>query len=90
VVIDEFTSVVDRQIAKIGASAFSKAWRKTKGKQIVLLSCHYDIVEWLQPDWVYDTRTGEVKKKPQNDRLLNSTFGRSTEVTGSFLNRIII
>lgn len=65
VVIDEFTSVVDRQIAKIGASAFSKSWRRTKGKQIVLLSCHYDIVEWLQPDWVYDTRTGEVKKSPK-------------------------
>ena len=26
VVVDEFTSVVDRQIAKIGASAFAKAW----------------------------------------------------------------
>ena len=90
VVVDEFTSVVDRQIAKIGASAFAKAWRKNKGKQIVLLSCHYDIIEWLQPDWVYDTRVSEVKKKSKNDRLLNSTFGRSTEVTGSFLKSIII
>ena len=90
VVIDEFTSVVDRQIAQIGASAFSKSWRRTKGKQIVLLSCHYDIVEWLQPDWVYDTRTGEVKKKPTNDLLLNSTFGRQTELTGSILKSIII
>jgi len=89
VVVDEFTSVVDRQIAKIGASAFAKSWRKT-GKQIVLLSCHYDIIEWLQPDWVYDTRVSEVKKKSQNGRLLNSIFGRSTEVTGSFLKSIII
>lgn len=54
VVVDEFTSVIDRQIAKIGAGAFSKAWKRT-GKQIVLLSCHYDIIEWLQPDWIYDT-----------------------------------
>ena len=90
VVVDEFTSVVDRQIAKIGASAFAKSWRKNKGKQIVLLSCHYDIIEWLQPDWVYDTRTGEVKKKSKNDHLSNSTFGRSTEVIGSFLKSIII
>jgi ABC-type ATPase with predicted acetyltransferase domain len=90
VVVDEFTSVVDRQIAKIGASAFAKAWRKNKGKQIVLLSCHYDIIEWLQPDWVYDTRVSEVKKKSKNDHLSNSTFGRSTEVTGSFLKSIII
>lgn len=53
-VVDEFTSVVDRQIARVGAAAFAKSWRKTQGKA-VLLSCHYDIIEWLQPDWVYDT-----------------------------------
>lgn len=53
-VVDEFTSVIDRQIAKVGAAAFSKTWRRGGG-QIVLLSCHYDIIEWLQPDWVYDT-----------------------------------
>lgn len=62
IVIDEFTSVVDRQIAKIGASAFAKAWRRTGG-QAVLLSCHYDIVEWLSPDWVYDTGTGEFHRR---------------------------
>lgn len=54
VIVDEFTSVVDRQIARIGALAFSKAWRRTPG-QAVLLSCHYDIAEWLQPDWIFDT-----------------------------------
>lgn len=58
VVVDEFTSVVDRQIARIGALAFGKAWRRTAG-QAVLLSCHYDIIEWLEPDWVYDTATGK-------------------------------
>ncbi|WP_197503518.1 MULTISPECIES: hypothetical protein [Bizionia] len=89
-VIDEFTSVVDRQIAKIGASAFSKSWKRTKGKQIVLLSCHYDIIEWLQPDWVYDTRTGEVKKKSKNGQISNLTFGRQTALTGSFLKSITI
>lgn len=60
-VIDEFTSVVDRQIAKIGAMAFAKSWRrvaKAKGAQCVLLSCHYDVLEWIEPDWVYDTARG--------------------------------
>lgn len=59
VVVDEFTSVVDRQIAQIGSMAFAKAWRRTGG-QVVLLTCHYDVIEWLQPDWVLDTATGEV------------------------------
>jgi len=57
VVIDEFTSVVDRQIARIGALAFGKAWRRTGGRA-VLLSCHYDIIDWLDPDWIYDMATG--------------------------------
>lgn len=57
-VLDEFTSVVDRQIAKVGAAAFGKAWRRGPG-QIVALSCHYDVAEWLQPDWVLDTATGK-------------------------------
>lgn len=33
VILDEFTSVVDRQIARIGASAFQKAWRRKKRTQ---------------------------------------------------------
>lgn len=58
IVIDEFTSVVDRQIAKVGAGAFGKAWKRGGG-QAVLLSCHYDVLDWIEPDWVFDTRTGE-------------------------------
>ena len=61
VIIDEFTSVVDRQIAKVGAAAFAKSWRRTAG-QAVLLSCHYDVLDWIEPDWVYDTRTGELQR----------------------------
>ena len=58
VVIDEFTSVIDRQIAKIGAQAFQKAWRRENPKgKVVLLTPHYDVVDWLQPDWIIDTKT---------------------------------
>jgi len=57
VVVDEFTSVVDRQIAKFGALAFQKSWKRTAG-QCVLLSCHYDIIDWVEPDWIFDTATG--------------------------------
>ena len=61
VVIDEFSSVVDRQIAQIAAGAFAKAWRRHSG-QAVLLTCHYDVLDWLQPDWVFDTATGEYHR----------------------------
>jgi GNAT superfamily N-acetyltransferase len=61
IVIDEFTSVLDRQVALIGSSAFSKAWKRTGGK-CVILSCHYDILDYLQPDWVLDTATWELQR----------------------------
>ena len=48
IVLDEFTSVVDRQIAKVGAAAFAKAWRRKAAGQVVALSCHYDVADWLE------------------------------------------
>lgn len=56
VVVDEFTSVVDRQVAKVTAHTVSKLARR-RGQQFVALSCHYDVTDWLQPDWVLDMST---------------------------------
>jgi hypothetical protein len=65
-VFDEFTSVVDRQIAQVGSFAFQKAIRRS-GKQFVAVTCHYDVEPWLQPDWVFDVtlnsfRWGSVQR----------------------------
>ena len=57
VAIDEYTSVVDRNVAKIGSTALAKTIRK-QNTQFVAVSCHYDIIEWLQPDWMYEPATG--------------------------------
>lgn len=59
-VIDEFTSVVDRNVAKACSVALRRYVDKNKISNLVLASCHYDIVEWLQPDWVFDTSTGQL------------------------------
>ncbi len=60
-VFDEFTSVVDRQVAQIGSFAFQKAVRSKKNKKFVAVTCHYDVEEWLQPDWTFDVSTNEFK-----------------------------
>jgi ABC-type thiamine transport system ATPase subunit/GNAT superfamily N-acetyltransferase len=52
-VIDEFTSVVDRTVARIGSAAIAKAVRRS-GRRLVAVTCHYDVLDWLQPDWVYE------------------------------------
>jgi ABC-type dipeptide/oligopeptide/nickel transport system ATPase component len=44
VVFDEFTSVVDREIAKVSALAITKAVRRSK-KKFVAVTCHYDVVD---------------------------------------------
>lgn len=52
VTIDEFTSVVDRTVAQIGSAAVAKAVRRN-GQRLVVATCHEDVEQWLQPDWVY-------------------------------------
>ena len=60
VLIDEFTSVVDRDVAAAMSNSISKYIART-GKRVVLASCHFDIMEWLQPDWIYSPTKGRVE-----------------------------
>ena len=62
ILVDEYTSVVDRNVAKSMSNALQKYIRKEK-KQIILATCHYDILEWLQPDWIYDLNKGGALEK---------------------------
>jgi len=55
-VFDEFTSVVDRTVAQIGSAALAKMVRQ-KNLRFVAVSCHHDMVDWLQPDWTYRPET---------------------------------
>jgi GNAT superfamily N-acetyltransferase len=55
VVFDEFTSVVDRNVAQVGSAAVAKSIRGgTIPCRFVAVTCHYDVAEWLEPDWVVD------------------------------------
>jgi len=61
ILIDEFTSVVDRDVAKAMSNALQKYIRRTN-KNIILASCHFDIMEWLLPDWTYSPEKGRVER----------------------------
>jgi ABC-type thiamine transport system ATPase subunit len=68
VVIDEFTSVIDRTVAQIGSAAVAKTVRRT-GRRFVAVSCHYDVIDWLQPDWIFEPHTlrfqwRELQRRP--------------------------
>jgi ABC-type dipeptide/oligopeptide/nickel transport system ATPase subunit len=73
IVFDEFTSVVDREIAKVSAYAISKAVRRTN-KKFIAVTCHYDVIDWLDPDWVFCTDTMEFSRKKESGRPLRSKF----------------
>lgn len=53
VVIDEWTSVVDRTVGKVMSHCIQR-WARKNDRRVVLASCHYDVIEWLQPDWIID------------------------------------
>ena len=64
VVFDEFTSVVDRNVARVCSAAIAKGVRKgALPCRFVAVTCHYDIAEWLEPDWVLDMATGTLKRR---------------------------
>lgn len=89
IAFDEFTSVVNREVAKIGSFAVQKAVRKNN-KKFIAISCHNDIIEWLEPDWTFctDTMTFEICKK--KDQESNAKFTNVLLNYGIYLESIII
>ncbi len=63
VVYDEFTSVVDRNVARVCSAAIAKGIRRGHIPcRFVAVTCHYDVAEWLAPDWVLDMATSELAR----------------------------
>lgn len=60
VIIDEFTSVVNRECAISCSASISKYIHNNNLKNIVFASCHDDIIEYLEPDWIYNTDKKEL------------------------------
>lgn len=90
-VIDEFTSVVDRNVAKAASVALVRYIKKNNIKNVVLSTCHRDILEWLEPDWVIDTDLGEYTEGFfLLDQKLKSTFIEQINISGECLKTITI
>lgn len=74
-VVDEWTSVVDRTVAKSMSHCLQKHARSTQRK-VAAVSCHYDVLEWLNPDWVIDCN----KAMYSDRRSLCREFKRDEEL----------
>lgn len=69
IVVDEFTSFVDRTVAQISSHAIAKTIRKNNSR-LVAVTCHYDVQDWLQPDWIFQPHAslftwGSVQPRPK-------------------------
>lgn len=89
VVFDEFTSVVDRTVAEVACIAINKAV-KTNKKKFIAVSCHYDIIEWLNPDWVFDTNTMKMVFLKAHGKRKSLSLENVGVMNGKSLGSIII
>lgn len=89
-VFDEFTSVVDRNVAKTMCIATKKTMSKMPNKKLVVVSCHYDILDWLQPDWVFDTNENKCFFVKSHDQRANTKSEKLLEASGKSLAVITI
>ena len=69
--IDEFTSVVNRDVAKSMSFALQRYVRRS-GIKVVVASCHYDIIEWLQPDYIFNLEHKDENGEVEMERLVYS------------------
>ena len=89
IVFEEFTSVVDREIARVSAYAIAKAVRRTS-KRFIAVTCHYDVLDWLEPDWVFCTDDMSFSKKKDLDQKLRFQSTNALTVYGGSLGTITI
>ena len=91
IVYDEFTSTVDRQVAKVLCIALNKTLKEHyPEKKFVAVSCHKDFIEYLQPDWVYDTDTGQTVFQSAHDLKKHSQLENVRLASGQSLGSITI
>lgn len=89
IVFDEYTSVVNREVAKVGSFAIQKAIRKTN-KKFVAVACHSDIIDWLEPDWIFCTDDMSFQTVKKNDQKSELEYTKPQKTYGRCLENITI
>jgi len=62
VCLDEFTSGLDRNLAKLVCDGLSNYILKHELSPVVVATVHGDVAQWLQVDWHMDSKSGGVRK----------------------------
>ena len=73
--VDEFTSTLDRGLARTLCLSLAKYYRRCKhSRGLLLATCHYDVKQWLQPTWCFDTQSAVFITDVQETGNANNSF----------------
>lgn len=92
-IFDEFTSTIDRNVAKSTCNGIQKYIRKNDLKNMVFCSCHKDFIPYLKPDIVIDIDDENVydcRGKCLGKTSLSKCIEQKTRTFGEYLNSITI
>lgn len=92
-VFDEFTSTIDRNVAKSTSKGIRDYINSARLDNVVFVSSHKDFIPYLSPDYVvdldeekvFDCRGLDIKKESSS-----TSIGQKTNQNGSYLGSIII
>lgn len=65
VLLDEFTSTVNRLCAKSIANSLKHFLMKHKDIKVVIATCHFDMIDELQPDWIVNMNKIDMDNKSE-------------------------
>ena len=92
-IFDEFTSTIDRNVAKSTCNGIQRYIRKNNIHNIVFCSCHKDYIPFLKPDIVIDLDEEKVfdcRGKCLGETLPCKSMNQMPKTCGVFLGSIII
>lgn len=92
-IFDEFTSTIDRNVAKSTCNGLQNYIRKNNLTNLIFCSCHKDFIPYLKPDIVidlddqciYDCRNADL-----GEALPYTSIRQATEMCGEYLGSITI
>lgn len=92
-IFDEFTSTIDRNVAKSTCNGIQKYIRKNKLNHMVFCSCHNDYIPFLKPDIVIDLTNEcvyDCRGACLGETLLSKCTEQNRKTFGEFLGNITI
>lgn len=92
-IFDEFTSTIDRNVAKSTCNSIQRYIRDNELSSVVFCSCHNDYIPFLKPDIVVDLDEQKVydcRGKCLGETLLSMCTSQMTKTYGECLGSIII